>query len=121
MNARKKLNQKRSRRVSRVKAVLRGTAVRPRLVVHRTNRAIYVQLIDDDAQKTIAAATSRPAKGAKADKVTKSQQAFTVGEMIAKKAADKGITQAVFDRRSYRFHGRVKQLAEGAKKGGLKI
>jgi large subunit ribosomal protein L18 len=104
-----------------VRAVIQGTAERPRLAIHRTNRFVYVQLIDDAAQKTIASAMSRPAKGTKAEKKTKADQAFMVGETIGKKASEKGITKAVFDRRSYRFHGRVKQLAEGAKKSGLQI
>jgi large subunit ribosomal protein L18 len=121
MNPRKKLNAKRARRTHRVRAVIQGTALRPRLTVHRTNRFMYAQLIDDEAQKTLAAATSQPAPGVKAEKKTKADQAFAVGEMIGKKAGEKGITKAIFDRRSYRFHGRVKQLAEGAKKGGLQI
>lgn len=116
MNSRKKLNTIKMRRVARVRALIKGTAERPRLTVHRTNRFIYAQLIDDAAHKTIVAASS-----AKAVKKPKSEQAFVVGEAIGKKAVEKGIGQAVFDRRSYRFHGRVKQLAEGAKKAGLKI
>ena len=104
-----------------MRAIIQGTAARPRLAVHRTNVAIYAQLIDDEAQKTIVAAMSRSKKGVKVEKKTKSDQAFAVGEMIGKKASEKGITKAVFDRRSYRFHGRVKQLAEGAKKAGLTI
>ena len=116
MNSRKKLNRIKHRRVARVRALIKGTADRPRLAVHRTNRFIYAQLIDDTVHKTIVTASS-----AKAEKKPKSEQAFAVGEIIGKKAAEKGIGQAVFDRRSYRFHGRVKQLAEGAKKGGLKI
>jgi large subunit ribosomal protein L18 len=121
MNPRKKLNQKRLRRIRRVHAVIRGTALRPRLAVHRTNRFVYAQLINDAAQKTIVAASSRPARGAKRGKMTKADQAFAAGEVIGAKAKEKGITKVVFDRRSYRFHGRVKQFAEGAKKGGLQI
>lgn len=117
MNPRKKLNAKRARRTNRVRAIIKGTAARPRLAVHRTNRFIYAQLIDDSAHKTLAAVSSVKI----AEKKTKSEQAFAVGEQIGKAAAGKGVSQAVFDRRSYRFHGRVKQLAEGAKKGGLKI
>ena len=108
-------NQRRARRAHRNKTRVNGTAERPRLAVHRTNRFIYAQLIDDAAQRTLAAASSSKQKMAKA------ADAFAVGETLAKKAAEKKIAAAVFDRRSYRFHGRVKSLAEGAKKGGLKI
>jgi len=118
MNPRKKLMAKRARRAHRVAAVIHGTPERPRLAVYRTNRFIYAQLIDDEAQKTIASASSLAEKKVKQ---TKSEQALAVGEAIGKKASGIGVTKAVFDRRSYRFHGRVKQLAEGAKKAGLQI
>jgi large subunit ribosomal protein L18 len=121
MNPRKKLNAKRARRTNRVRAVIKGTSDRPRLAVHRTNRFVYAQLIDDAAHRTLAAVSAKAAAAKAAKKLTKSEQAFATGETIGKLAKDKGITQAVFDRRSYRFHGRVKQVAEGAKKGGLKI
>jgi len=117
MNSRKKLNQKRARRVHRIAAVIKGTSERPRLVVNRTNRFVYAQLIDDSMHKTIAAASSAKMK----EKKTKSEQALAVGETIGRAAVEKGIKAAVFDRRSYRYHGRVKQLAEGAKKAGLQI
>jgi large subunit ribosomal protein L18 len=121
MNPRKKLNQKRGRRIARVRAVIKGTADRPRLAVHRTNRSVYAQLIDDTAHRTLAAASAKNTAAKAAKKPTKSEQAFAVGETIGQLAAEKGIKQAVFDRRAYRFHGRIKQLAEGAKKSGLKI
>lgn len=121
MKAIKKTNQKRVRRINRVRATIIGTAERPRLTVHRTNRFMYAQLIDDTAGRTIAAAHSAPAKGAVKAKMKKSDAAFAVGEALAKKAAEKKIAAAVFDRRSYKFHGRVKSVAEGAKKGGLNI
>ena len=130
MKSIKRTNQKRARRVNRVRATITGTAERPRLTVHRTNRFVYVQLIDDTAGRTIAAAHSAPAKGKKgatkatahaSTKMKKSDAAFAVGEQLAKKAVEKNITAAVFDRRSYKFHGRIKSVAEGAKKGGLKI
>lgn len=118
MNARKKLHQKRARRARRSSARISGTAERPRLAVHRTNRFIYAELIDDTKGHTLAAASNVRVKGAKG---TKTMAAEAVGVEIGKKAVAKGIAQAVFDRRSYRFHGRVKSLAEGAKKSGLKI
>jgi large subunit ribosomal protein L18 len=125
MKAVKKLNQKRIRRVTRTRAAISGTAERPRLTVRRSNRYFYAQLVDDVKGNTIAAASSlsveKVAKG-KATKVgNKTANAFSVGEVIGKKAAEKGIKTAVFDRRSYKFHGRVKSFVDGAKKGGLKI
>ncbi len=121
MNSRKKLNQKRARRARRSSARIFGTTERPRLAIHRTNRFIYAELIDDVKGHTLAAASDVGAKGAKKEKTTKTAAAEMVGAEIGKKALAKGIANAVFDRRSYRFHGRVKGVAEGAKKAGLKI
>jgi large subunit ribosomal protein L18 len=117
MKSIKKLNAKRARRARRSSARIMGTAERPRLAVHRTNRFMHAQLIDDMSHRTMAFASNIGAK----EKATKSAGAFAVGETIAKKALEKGIKTAVFDRRSYKFHGRVKNVADGAKKGGLKI
>lgn len=127
MNKAKKLNRSKAQRIGRVRALVSGTAARPRLVVRRTNKYFYAQLIDDVKGHTLLSASNLAGKkaGAKAaaPKVTgkKSDAAFAIGESLGKKAVEKGITAAVFDRRSYRFHGRVKSFAEGAKKGGLKI
>lgn len=117
------------RRVARTRAMISGTAVRPRLTVRRSNRYFYAQLVDDVKGNTLLSASSfsinpsakdeKSAKGAK--KENKTANAFSVGEVIGKKAVLKGITSAVFDRRSYKFHGRVKSFVDGAKKGGLKI
>lgn len=115
MNHQKSNNRKRFRRTQRQSARVAGTAARPRLAVHRTNRFMYAQLIDDVAGKTLAAAASSK------QKMKKSDDAFAVGKALAEKAAAKKIGAAVFDRRSYKFHGRVKALADGAKEGGLKI
>ena len=94
---------------------IKGTKQRPRLTVFRSCRAIYAQIIDDQVGQTLAAANSlKPA--AKGNKVV---QAMAVGELLAKKALKKKIKKIVFDRGSYRYHGRVKALAEGARKGGL--
>jgi large subunit ribosomal protein L18 len=117
MKSIKKLNAKRARRAKRSSARMTGTTERPRLAVHRTNKFMYAQLIDDTKHQTVAAASNAASKA----KAVKSAGAFAVGEEIAKKALAKGIKVAVFDRRSYKFHGRVKNVAEGAKKGGLKI
>jgi large subunit ribosomal protein L18 len=107
----------RLRRHRRVRGKVRGTAERPRLAVFRSNRGIFAQLIDDEAGKTIAAASwlELPAsfKGAK------SEQSSEVGKALAQAAKKAGVDAVVFDRGGYLFHGRVKALAEGAREGGL--
>ncbi len=118
MNPRKSLNKKRVRRATRNRAKIFGTAVKPRLAVSRSNRFIYAQLIDDEKSRTIAQASSREFKTT--DK-SKGEGALAVGELVAKRALELGVKQAVLDRRAYKYHGRIKALAEGAKKGGLKI
>ncbi len=89
---------------------IRGTAVRPRLVVYRSNTALLVQLIDDSAHKTIAMLSAK-AKTVEAAK--------TLGAQVAKKAQEKKITTVVFDRSGYRYHGAIKALADAAREGGL--
>ncbi|MGZ3839888.1 MAG: 50S ribosomal protein L18, partial [Flavisolibacter sp.] len=91
---------------------------KPRLSVFRSNADIYVQLIDDDQAVTLAAASSRD-KDISAQKGTKSEKSKLVGQAIARKAKDLGIEKVVFDRGGNLYHGRVKQLAEGAREGGL--
>lgn len=115
----KNLNFIRKLRRRRARAKIFGTAIRPRLAVFRSNRAIYAQLIDDSAQKTLLAARSAEIKEKKLK--GKIAVAEAVGELLAKKAKENGIKEAVFDRRGYAYHGRVKALADGARKGGLKI
>jgi large subunit ribosomal protein L18 len=107
----------RLRRHRRVRGKVRGTAVRPRLAVFRSNRGIFAQLVDDDAGKTIAAASwvGLP----KSFKGDKSEQATEVGKTLAQAAKKAGVEAVVFDRGGYLFHGRVKALAEGAREGGL--
>jgi len=110
----------RARRVHRVRAVLHGTAERPRLVVERTLRHMRAQLINDDAGKTLAAAAD--IELAKDNKIKgKTEVAAAVGKLLAEKAAKVGVSLVIFDRRSYRYHGRVKALADGARAGGLKF
>jgi len=104
-------------RAHRVGIRIEGTAERPRLAVFRSNRSVSIQLIDDTKGHTLASVSSRDVK----EKGSKSEIASAVGVLIAKKAAELKISSAVFDRRSYRYHGRVKALAEGARKGGLKF
>jgi large subunit ribosomal protein L18 len=103
----------------RIRGKISGTAERPRLAVFRSNRDIYVQLINDEAGSTLAAASTRDKDFTRVG--NKSEQGKTVGVAIAKKAAEKGISSVVFDRGGYLYHGRVKALAEGAREGGLKF
>lgn len=108
-------------RRTRIKAHIRhkvsGTAQKPRLTVFRSNTNIYAQLIDDVKGVTLASASSKGLK----DKVTKIEQAAKVGTLVAKVAQEAGITEVVFDRNGYLYHGRVKQLADAAREAGLKF
>ena len=106
----------RLRRHRRVRGRVQGTATRPRLVVHRSNRGITAQLVDDLEAKTLAAASwlhLSKTKGSKTD------QAAEVGKLLAQRAKEAGLETAVFDRGGYLYHGRVKALAEAAREGGL--
>lgn len=107
----------RARRARRVRAKIRGTADRPRLVVFKSLNHIYAQLVDDTARKTIAGVSSL--KGSLDAAGTKMNKAEAVGEAIAKKAQELGIKRIVFDRSGYLYHGKVKMLAETARKAGL--
>jgi large subunit ribosomal protein L18 len=104
----------------RVRKTITGTPVKPRLSVFRSNNEIYAQLIDDVNGVTLASASSRD-KDIDVTSKTKSEASIIVGEAIAKKALDKNIDSISFDRSGYLYHGRVKSLAEGARKGGLKF
>src|SRR5574344_821140 len=112
-------NQARLHRHTRVRGKISGTSECPRLNVYRSTNNIYAQLIDDVKGVTLAAASSldKEISGNGGNK----EAAKAVGELIAKRAADKGITDVVFDRGGYIYHGRVKELAEGARQGGLKF
>lgn len=122
MNKRKILNKIRLRRKRRTRAKIRGTAQRPRLSVFRSNRYTYAQLIDDEQGKTLVSASTKELMALKSKTLNpKLQQAEQLGELIAKKALEKGIKKAVFDRGEYKYHGRVKAVAEGARKGGLQF
>ena len=118
MNLRGK-REKRIRRHRRVRAKIAGTGERPRLSVFRSSRHISAQLIDDRVGRTIAAARDTEADRAKKAGGKSALLAGAVGELIAVRAREKKITHAVFDRAGYRYHGSVKALAEGARKGGL--
>ncbi len=103
----------------RIRGKISGTAQRPRLCVFRSNAEIYAQLIDDASGTTIAAASTRDKSFSRSG--NKSEQSKAVGAAIAKLAADKGISEIVFDRGGYLYHGRIKSLAEGAREAGLKF
>ncbi len=113
-------NSQRTRRASRTRAKIRGTAERPRLTVFRSNVSLYVQLIDDSKHATLAAASTAQLD-ASAAKKSKVEQGTLLGALIAERAKAAGVTNAIFDRGSYRFHGRVKAVAEAAREAGLTI
>ena len=100
----------------RVRNKISGTLERPRMTVFRSNKQIYVQIINDQTGRTLAAASSLGLEA-----MPKKEQAAKVGEMIAKKAIEAGITTVVFDRNGYLYHGRVKEVADAARNGGLKF
>lgn len=102
------------RRATRIRKKLLATSNRPRLTVFRSNVNIYAQIIDDSKAKTLVSASSKELKIKQ-----KTEQATEVGKLIAKKALDAKVKSVVFDKGSYRFHGRVKALADGAREGGL--
>jgi large subunit ribosomal protein L18 len=108
----------RSRRHRRVRKKVSGTAERPRLVVFRSNRGIFAQLVDDDSGRTLASASWLSLSGFKGTKV---DQAAEVGKLLAKEAKAAGIERVVFDRGGFLYHGRVKALADGAREGGLEF
>ncbi len=112
-------NKARRNRQKRVRAKVSGTAQRPRLNVFRSLQNIYAQLIDDDKGITLVTASS--VEKDFEDYGGNKTAAHKVGELLAKRAADKNITDVVFDRGGYIYHGRVQELAEGARKGGLKF
>lgn len=132
MNRQKAKIAKRVRRHRRVRAKVTGTAKRPRLAVFRANQHIYAQLIDDSTGKTLAAASSVKVTGAKGEKtgakntdkdstMNKTEIAAKVGEAIAKAAIGMKISEIVFDRGGFAYHGRVKALADAARASGLKF
>lgn len=115
----KKLNSLMAR-ARRVRAKVSGTVERPRLSVFRSNTSLYLQVIDDANGKTLAAAHTREVKGAKEDGLAgKEAEAMALGRLLAEKAKAKGVEAVIFDRAGYRYHGRVKAAAEGARAGGL--
>ena len=108
----------RSRRHIRVRKKVSGSAIRPRLVVTRSSRHMFVQVVDDYAGHTLASASSMEAdvRGSESDKTAKARE---VGRLVATRAKDAGVESVVFDRGGNRYHGRVAALADGAREGGL--
>jgi large subunit ribosomal protein L18 len=116
MATKNKKQYRRKRIKMRIRKIVNGTAERPRMTVFRSNKGIYVQLIDDLAGHTLLSAAS-PAD----EKAPKMEQAAKVGKQIAEKAKEAGIETVVFDRNGYLYHGRVKALADAARESGLKF
>ncbi len=110
----------RVRRHLRVRKKVTGSAVRPRLVVNRSARHIFAQIVDDSVGRTLAAASTLDAQ-IRAGEGDKTAKARRVGELLARRAAEAGIEAVVFDRGGYRYHGRIAALADGAREGGLKL
>lgn len=111
-------NKKRQRRHARIRSKISGTAECPRLNVYRSNKNIYAQVIDDVAGVTLASASTLDKEVSKG---TKTEQAVVVGKLVAERAVAKGISEVVFDRGGYLYHGRVKALADSARENGLKF
>lgn len=109
-------SEKRARRHARTRAKMSGDALRPRLVVFRSNMNIYAQMVDDASGKTLVAASD-----IKVSKGTKTERAAEVGKIVAEAAKKAKIETCVFDRNGYKYHGRVKALAEAAREAGLKF
>lgn len=116
------MEKKQLRRIKikrRIRGIINGTSEKPRMTVFRSNKEIYVQLIDDTVGNTLVSASSVKFKKTKSS--TKSSIASEVGKIIAEKSIKSGINEVMFDRNGYLYHGRVKMLAEGARDGGLKF
>ncbi len=111
---------RRYRRHLRVRKKIAGTPDRPRLVVFRSSKHIYAQLVDDTRGVTLLGASDRT-DGLKPEATGKTGKSFALGQLIAVKAKEKGIVKVVFDRGGYQYHGRVKAVADGARKGGLEF
>ena len=109
--------ERRSKIKLRVRGKIQGTTERPRLTVFRSNKQIYAQVIDDLTGKTLASASSLKLT----EKAPKKEIAAKVGELVAKAAQEAGVTAVVFDRNGFLYHGRIKELADAARKGGLKF
>ncbi|PLX20605.1 50S ribosomal protein L18 [Candidatus Parcubacteria bacterium] len=116
-NKEKNKQIKKQRRHARIRAKISGTSERPRISVFKSNKGMFVQLIDDTKGFTLVSVNSKEVK-ADGDKKAVS---FEIGKLLAKKAVEKKISSAVFDKGSYKYHGRIESLASGAREGGLKF
>lgn len=115
-------NKKRQKRHLRIRRTVNGTPERPRLNVYRSLNHMYAQIIDDKAGRTLVSASTLDADlKSKLEKTGNKEAAKAVGKLVAERALAKGISEVVFDRSGYIYHGRVKELAEGAREGGLKF
>ncbi|MEE8131688.1 MAG: 50S ribosomal protein L18 [Candidatus Paceibacterota bacterium] len=121
MNPRKTLNKVKLRRKKRTRAKIHGTAKKPRFSVFRSHQSVYVQLIDDEKGKTLVSASTKELTTNDKRQTTKQNLTELLGNLIAKKAAEKKIKKVVFDRGGYKYHGRIKKVVEEARKAGLKI
>lgn len=113
-------NDRRQRIKNRIRKIVTGTASQPRLAVFRSNKEIYAQVIDDVNSCTLASASSRD-KSLETKKLTKTDQAKLVGKLLAERATGAKVTNVVFDRGGFLYHGRVKALADSAREAGLKF
>jgi len=113
--------ERRSRIRMRIRKKISGTAEKPRLAVFRSNKQIYVQVVDDLKGATLLSASSKEKEVAGEMGIKKTEQAKLVGKILAAKCKEKGIESVVFDRSGYKYHGRVKSLADAAREGGLKF
>ena len=111
---------RRARRHLRVRKRVHGTAARPRLVVFRSSKHIYAQVVDDDKGVTLVGAADT-SEGIQIEGSGKTAKSHALGRLIATRAKEKGIARVVFDRGGYQYHGRVKAVADGARKGGLEL
>jgi len=112
-------NLRRERKAKRIRRKVRGTAEKPRLSVHRSHKQIYVQAIDDRSGTTLASASSLDSELRAALQGPKAADAKAVGEAVARRLVERGVNRVVFDRGWYRYHGRIKAVADGAREGGL--
>jgi large subunit ribosomal protein L18 len=113
--------ERRTRIKMRIRKKINGTGEAPRLAVYRSNKQIYVQVVDDLKGETILSASSKEKDIAAQAGIKKIEQAKLVGKLLAAKCKEKGIEKVVFDRSGYKYHGRVKSLADAAREGGLKF
>lgn len=105
----------------RIRKKISGTAEIPRIAVYRSNKQIYAQVVDDNIHATLLSASSREKEISAVTGIKKTEQAKLVGKLLATKCKEKGIVNVVFDRSGYKYHGRVKSLADAAREGGLKF